>query len=230
MAEDLVKDNANISEAGTRKSEARRAKHAPYNPREYWAARLKKNGPKYVAVNNKKSEFTNQERVFWDHISANIPPGGDVLDFGCGVGRFAARFAELCDSYTGVDINEKALEYAPVIENSRYVYLEDDKLPFDDNSFDVAVALTVLQHIVAPEQYDNWTSELARVVKTGGCFFIVDAPQYENGALIKNAGHMCRRTPEIISASLKSVVAAEDKLSAESKDSHYYFLATKTAV
>lgn len=200
----------------------------PYNPREYWPARLRKNGPKYVAYNNKESEFTRQESVFWSVISQEIPQGGDVLDFGCGVGRFAPRLAEAVNSYTGVDINEAALQHAPEIENARYVYLNDDELPFDDNSFDGAVALTVLQHIVNPEHYANWAAELARVVKPGGWFFVIDDPQNDtNGNRIKDAPHMCRRTPEIISDSLSATVQVEGKLSAEYEDSHYYFLATR---
>ncbi len=198
-----------------------------YNPREYWAARLKKNGPKYVAFNNSGAEFNNQESVFWEHTSAQVPVGGDVLDFGCGVGRFASHFASIMNSYTGVDINEGALQHAPEIENARYVYLENDELPFDDNSFDGAVALTVLQHIVDPAQYANWTAEISRVVKPGGWFFIIDDPQYKNGKRVGDAGHMCRRTPEIIAESLEAQVEVTGKLSAESKDSHYYFLATR---
>jgi len=142
-----------------------------YNPREYWAGRLNQKGKTYVAFHDRKDAFDKQFQVFWDAMGATLPVGGRVLDFGCGVGRFAPPLAEVFDFYNGVELNPGALEHAPELSNASFAYLEEDKLPFDDNFFDAAVSLTVIQHIVDPEQFSLWTAEIGRVVKPGGLYF-----------------------------------------------------------
>jgi SAM-dependent methyltransferase len=197
-----------------------------YNPREYWATRLKEKGKTYVAFGDRKDAFDKQSQVFWDAMEATLPAGGRVLDFGCGVGRFAPPLAEVFDFYNGVDLTPGALEHAPDLPNASFTYLGEDKLPFDDDFFDSAVSLTVIQHIVDPEQFSLWTAEIGRVVKPGGYIFIIDDPQYDaKGNEVRNAGHMCRRTPKIIADAIGAYVEVSGKLSAECEDSHYYFLA-----
>ena len=200
----------------------------PYNPRKYWADRLEQKGKNYVAFGDRQEAFDKQSQVFWDALAATLPGGGRVLDFGCGVGRFAPALAGAFDFYNGVDLNPGALEYAPELPNASFAYLEEDKLPFDDNFFDAAVSLTVIQHIVDPDQFSLWTAEIGRAVRPGGFIFIIDDPQYDaQGNEVKNAAHMCRRTPEIIAAAIGASVEVTGKLSAECADSHYYFLARK---
>lgn len=199
-----------------------------YDPREYWPRRMKKIGKTYVAHGNSHTAFDKQSQVFWDTLSEHLPGGARVLDFGCGVGRFAPALSENFQQYEGVDLNEGALDYTPDIENATFTYLAEDVLPFDDNTFDGAVSLTVIQHIVDPSSFDAWMAELARVVKPGGHFFVIDDPRINKaGKWIKDAPHMCRRTPEIIAFALKSTIQAQGKLSAEADNSHYYFLSKK---
>lgn len=198
-----------------------------YDPREYWPRRLRKSGKTYVAFGNKSEAFDKQSQVFWDVMSSHIPGGGRILDFGCGIGRFSSALSKIVDQYEGVDLNEGALDLAPEIENASFTYLKEDRLPFADDYFDGAVALTVLQHIVDPSSFINWTQELARVVKQGGYFFVIDDPQFKNGSRIKDAIHMCRRTPEVLSNSMSSYLEVTGNLSAESRDSHYFFLARR---
>lgn len=204
----------------------------PYNPREYWARRLKGIGKTYVAFHNQKGAFDKQTKVFWETMEATLPAGGRVLDFGCGIGRFATPLAEVFDFYDGVDLNPGALEHAPDLPNASFTYLSEDKLPFEDDFFDAVVSLTVIQHIVDPEDFSLWTAEIGRVVKPGGYIFVIDDPQYDaNGnwksPKVKIIDHMLRRTPEIIADSIGAAVEVTGKLSAECKDSHYYLLACK---
>jgi ubiquinone/menaquinone biosynthesis C-methylase UbiE len=199
-----------------------------YNPREYWAERLQETGPTYVAFEGHQDAFDKQAQVFWDVIEATLPAGRRVLDFGFGVGRFAPLLAEVFDFYNGVDLNPGVLEHAPELPNASFTYLEEDKLPFVDDLFDAVVAITVIQHIVSPDQFSLWTAEIGRVVKPGGYIFIIDDPQYDaKGKKVRNATHMCRRTPEIIADAIGAYLEVTGKLSAECEDSHYYFLARK---
>jgi ubiquinone/menaquinone biosynthesis C-methylase UbiE len=199
-----------------------------YEPREYWPERMRKSGKAYVAFGNKAEAFDEQARAFRDILVEQLRGGGRVLDFGCGVGRFASTLTGMFDRYDGVDLNEGALAYAPQISSATFTYLSEDSLPFAEATFDAAVALTVIQHIVDPDSFINWTWELARVVRPGGLFFVIDDPRFNMaGQCIRDAVHMCRRTPEIISSALCSDLEVIGKLSAEAEDSHYYFLARR---
>ena len=92
-----------------------------YTPRTYWADRLDHQGPKYVAYNNRSSSFKQQVGVFQRHMEKLIPKGGSLLDFGCGVGRFAPFGEKWVDRYEGVDIVEEVLCYL-CDRNVIYVY------------------------------------------------------------------------------------------------------------
>ena len=197
-----------------------------YEPRSYWSARLRRQGKNYVAYKNQASAFDKQSSVFWEAVSGYFPKGGRVLDFGCGVGRFAPVVANVVDQYDGVDLTEEALKYAPEIENAQFTFLSEDLLPFADNMFNGAFALTVLQHIVADEDFSLWTSELARVIKPGGFFIGVETPELPKRRAPKGpAAHMKWRTAEIIAEALGGEVEDSHFLSAEFENSHYCFLA-----
>ena len=108
------------------------------------------------------------------------PPSGAgasatrILDAGCGSGRNMVELARR-GAVTGVELASQSLEVArardlgPVVPGSL-----DDPLPFDDASFDLAVALDVLEHVA-----DDAAAlrELARVVAPGGRL-LVTVPQY----------------------------------------------------
>lgn len=194
-----------------------------YNPREYWANRLKREGSLYVSTKNNSKVNDHQLRVFRDAIQYIAPADiGDILDFGCGVGRFSDTFEDKFNSYTGVDINEGAFEYAPKRENKSFVHLAEDVIPFGDNSFDGAMAITVLQHIVDEEQFTNWANELHRVVKPGGYFLIIDDAETSK----KLASHMKVRGSAAISKALGSYLDLDvGTVSAERLNSHYCFRA-----
>lgn len=199
----------------------------PYIAREYWPARLKKEGALYVSTRNSKTVNDHQWEVFRDALRQAMEgtSPGRILDFGCGVGRFAETAMEFADSYVGVDINSGAFEHAPDLPNVEFVGLPDDRIPFEDDSFDSAMALTVLQHIVDPEHYAIWSREIARVVKPGGLIYIIDDADQSP----KMGKHMKIRGPQVISESLGSVIEEDfGIISAERKNSHYLFRARKS--
>ena len=97
-----------------------------------------------------------------------------VLDAGCGSGRNMVELAGR-GAVTGVELASRSLEVArarglgPVVPGSL-----DDRLPFDDASFDLAVALDVLEHVADDAAA---LAELARVLAPGGRL-LVTVPQY----------------------------------------------------
>ncbi len=65
----------------------------------------------------------------------------DVLEIGCGGGRLTALYHEISRSVTGIDLDFEGLQIASdyVIDNTQYTQADSTKLPFKDNSFDVAL-------------------------------------------------------------------------------------------
>lgn len=97
--------------------------------------------------------------------------GRRALDFGCGVGRLTQVLAEHVGAAVGVDLAESMITLAhqlnQVGERVRFVHNDAERLPFDDDSFDSALSLMVLQHL-PPRLAVRAILELIRVVRPGG--------------------------------------------------------------
>lgn len=95
-----------------------------------------------------------------------------LLDIGCGDGGFTALMARACgaEEVYGVDISERAVELAKARGIKCYrVDVDSEKLPFDDDFFDVVTALEVIEHLFDP---DHFLDEVRRVLKPGGLFIL----------------------------------------------------------
>ena len=77
--------------------------------------------------------------------------GDKVLDFGCGIGSNSKLFHH--DDYIGVEVDESRvlssrLKYPKSkFEKIPFISTSDDKIPFDDNSFDLVFISLCLHHI-----------------------------------------------------------------------------------
>ena len=97
-----------------------------------------------------------------------------ILDYGCGTGIL--NLLLLLKGYSnvhGVDVvekfNNKILKNFNFEKASFKLVVGEERLPFDDASFDVISSSLVLEHV---KDIDFYYSEAARVLKTGGvCFF-----------------------------------------------------------
>jgi SAM-dependent methyltransferase len=88
-----------------------------------------------------------------------------VLEVGCGEGELAERMTrELSADVVAVDQSERMVELASARGVDARV-ADVQELPFDDESFDVAVAAWMLYHV---SDLDRATAELARVLRPGG--------------------------------------------------------------
>lgn len=92
-------------------------------------------------------------------------PGRRVLDLGCRYGALTAFYAD-GNEVVGVDIDRKALEQAGERLGIETRWADvDERLPFDDSSFDVVVIGELLEHIREPERL---IAEAHRVLRAGG--------------------------------------------------------------
>jgi len=96
-------------------------------------------------------------------------PGKRVLDIGCGTGLFSKLLMEKGYEVTSLDSSPVALDYSRRRGLARLVTGDALKLPFPDNSFDVAFALDILEHI---EDEDAALREWKRILKPNGVLIV----------------------------------------------------------
>jgi SAM-dependent methyltransferase len=106
----------------------------------------------------------------WDAVRSLLGRGsGRLVDVGCGTGAYAAAFAELGWTVTGVDVSEDMLRRARD-RGVDVVQADATELPFEDSSFDAAVSLWT--HTDIPD-LTAMLREVARVVRPGAPFVYV---------------------------------------------------------
>jgi SAM-dependent methyltransferase len=80
------------------------------------------------------------------HFKPGQPARTRVLDFGCGAGVLADSLAELGYSTAGCDIDPYWDVTGPTAHRLRIISRHPYRIPFEDQSFDVVVSTSVLEH------------------------------------------------------------------------------------
>jgi ubiquinone/menaquinone biosynthesis C-methylase UbiE len=102
----------------------------------------------------------------------------NILDVGCGTGAVTEDIISLTSGHvTGIDIDDKKLEYAKPLISDRVIFSKADvlDLPFPDNTFDLVTFCIVLTHITQQQKAVN---EMARVTQKGGIVLATLEPDY----------------------------------------------------
>ena len=114
------------------------------------------------------------------------PKGSDVLDIGCGDGTFAMSLRERGARIRGVDASpamiDAAMKRAAVVQADGAMFQvgRAQRLPFDDDSFDIVVAKTILCFVKDPT---DAFAEMARVLRPGGRLVIGELGRWSLWAL-----------------------------------------------
>lgn len=98
----------------------------------------------------------------------HMKKGMRLLDNGCGRGDFLDAFEKCHLSVSGTDIVQGC-------DRTIILDLNNDRLPFDDNTFDVVFSKSVLEHI---ENTEHYMKEMQRVLKNGGVLILL-VPDWE---------------------------------------------------
>lgn len=131
-----------------------------YDPKTYFTRRFERQGQFYVAKSGSPKNYQREQEAIEPFLRA-VVKGPRVLDFGCGPGRFRSVLSEEGRHYDGVDL----------VDGLGTLQI-DKELPA--NSYNSAVAVLVLQHIVSEEEYQHWTTQLQRCLVPRGRLVVVD--------------------------------------------------------
>jgi len=149
------------------------------------------------------------DAVAFDYFKEYLRPEYKVLDVGAGTGRLSLKIAALGCEVVASDISGNMLKYLDSAKgdlNITTVICEGEKMPFEDNSFDVVTSFDLMVHIL---QWRNVLKEKVRFVKNGG-YIIYSAYNGDNFVKISPT-----RNPQEIADRFMG-------------DSHYYCSTTKS--
>jgi len=125
-----------------------------------------------------------------------------VLDIGCNMGALVKAFRDLGIEAYGVDVLEAAISNAPK-ELKEQLYCLDvtrDKLPFEDEKFDLITMSEVVEHL---PDFQWALSEIRRVLKVNGHIYVT-TPSMPSADIFSNIIHLGRlRNPAHINVHSK---------------------------
>lgn len=113
---------------------------------------------------------------------ATTPHAKHVLDVGCGAGNYVLRLLQdLPDlDVTLIDLSlpmlERARERVGKATSGEIITLQGDirELEWEDDTFDVIVAASVLHHLRGEEEWRAVFTKFARILRPGGSVWIFD--------------------------------------------------------
>ena len=117
--------------------------------------------------------------IQWNAIGPWLAGRSRLLDYGCGIGRFARRVLGKGVEYTGVDASAAMIE-AAVRQHAglpaQFVHAPELPLPLETASFDAVLSVGVLQCLQTSEgsQLRAAVAELARVLEPGGELLMIE--------------------------------------------------------
>ena len=119
------------------------------------------------------------DRIQWNCVGPWAATRRHVLDFGCGIGRFAGRITALGASYTGTDASAAMIEAAQRLHpgtRARFLQSGGPPLPLADASVDGCLTVGVLQCLVDDEgaTLRAALSDIARVLAPGGELLMIE--------------------------------------------------------
>ena len=106
---------------------------------------------------------------------ALLPRGKRVLELGYGSGVSFLNLAERYEEIHGIDLHDRATEVERSFwENGLTLRLRQGsiaKLPYEDGSFDAALAISIHEELPLRQQEEAF-AEVHRVLRPGGCYVV----------------------------------------------------------
>ena len=150
------------------------------NNQQYWIGRYKRVGGKRTVG---RGDWTDEEyQKFKDTFSPYLRllvgqycPSSvqNVLDFGCGIGRWIELFYEF--NYYGADIVEHVIEEDRTnFPNLQFDVIKENIIPFKGVKFDVIWTFVVLQHVVDDELLECYANQFYNRMNKNGVLITIE--------------------------------------------------------
>ncbi|MEI9431567.1 class I SAM-dependent methyltransferase [Mesorhizobium sp. Cs1299R1N3] len=134
---------------------------------------------------------TTEEVAAWLKEQDFTGTGRDILDIGCGIGRFERALAKAFNRMVGIDISSRMISIA----SDRCAALGNvelrqtsglDLIEFDDSSFDCVLAVDSFPYLVLAGMAERHFDEIARVLKRPGWLALLNY-SYRGSLLLDRA-------------------------------------------
>ena len=185
---------------------------------KYWAGRRKKQGRDYVSRNGNNSDHQVDILVPELHSLLEGREFKHGIDFGCGWGRFSKDIFQHCEKLRCVDlIADFRNDLPPAVSFEQLSF--PTKIDMPNDSIDLLVAITSLQHIVDEHWFVDVMAELRRVLALGATVLIVD----DNG---RNGEHVKVRSAKLFAEYLDLDLSLAKPFSMDHRKSHHILMGT----
>jgi ubiquinone/menaquinone biosynthesis C-methylase UbiE len=121
------------------------------------------------------------QRAAMKELIRSIHPGSQVLEYGCGVGRWTRELARRGAFVTATDFSAPMLaeakdrtDAAGLADRCRFIHADVTAVDLAER-FDVILGVTVLQHVLDETRLAQTIARLARHLKPGGRLVLVEA-------------------------------------------------------
>jgi ubiquinone/menaquinone biosynthesis C-methylase UbiE len=148
--------------------------------------------------------------------------GLSLLDVGCGTGTTDQVLAPRVRSLHGVDISEEMLTKARLnVPEAQFSWYDGESLPFDDEKYDVVVAICVLHHVPVPLRR-KVVSEMVRVSRHDGVVAVFEHNPYN--PLTRHAVNTCELDRDaVLLPHRETVELLKQSADVEPEYRHYLF-------
>jgi len=132
------------------------------------------------------------DRIQWGVVQPWARSRREVLDYGCGIGRFAKRITAAGTAYCGVDSSAAMIDAARQLDPggpATFAHAADLPLPLASGRFDGCLTVGVLQCLTTADgqALRAAVAELARVLQAGGELLMIDESYNANPASVAAA-------------------------------------------
>jgi ubiquinone/menaquinone biosynthesis C-methylase UbiE len=148
--------------------------------------------------------------------------GLSLLDVGCGTGTTDQVLAPYVRQLHGVDVSAEMLIQAQQnVPGARFSWYDGQTLPFDDETFDVVVAICVLHHVPTSERF-KVVSEMLRVIRREGVVAVFEHNPYN--PMTRHAVNSCELDRDaVLLPPRETVELLRESADVEPDRRHYLF-------